>query len=720
MRRLIGLCVTVLSIAVLPSAALAQAVITGSVKDTSGAVLPGVSVEATSPVLIEKVRSSVTDGAGQYRIEDLRPGTYTVTFMLPGFTTFRREGIELTGSFIATINADLKVGTLEETVVVTGASPIVDVQSARRQTTLNSDVIRSIPTVRNYNSMVVLVPGVITNANDVATGPLINQFPIHGGRANESRLTIDGLNVGNPPGGNQPPTYVADVGNAQEVTFTTSGGLGESETAGLVMNIVPKTGGNRYEGAFYFSGTGEHLQSSNYTDELRDAGLAQATPISKVYDLNGGVRRPDQAGPGVVLHQRPHAGQHANHGESVLQRERRRPDQWLVRAGPEPARLLRSHVGEHQRPRHLAGDAAQQGRRILGRAVGLPEVRGNDAPASRRRRRSCRPRPTASARRNRFAYRRSRGRRRSRTGLLFDAGFGVSYYGWGNFEREGNPTRDLVRVQEQCAGGCANNGGIPSLVYRSQDWNDNYTGAYTWRASASYVTGAHSMKLGYQGTYFYDERTSFTNDQQLMYRVNNGVPNQLTMAVPFTQSARAAIAAFYAQEQWTLGRLTLQGALRFDRARGWFPPQQVGPTRFMPNPVSFPKTEGVDSYKDITPRLGVAYDVFGNGRTAAKFTLGKYLEGASTGNPVAFYNTNPTLRMPNTNPPFGPQGVQRTWTDANGNFQPDCDLQNPLSQDLRGTGGDFCGQISNLAFGTDTLTNSFAIRRAERLGRAFQ
>src|SRR4029453_15641941 len=120
MRRLIGLCVTVLSITVLPSAALAQAVITGSVKDTSGAVLPGVSVEATSPVLIEKPPPSGPDGAGQYRIEDLRPGTYTVTFMLPGFTTFRREGIELTGSFIATINADLKVGTLEETVVVTG------------------------------------------------------------------------------------------------------------------------------------------------------------------------------------------------------------------------------------------------------------------------------------------------------------------------------------------------------------------------------------------------------------------------------------------------------------------------------------------------------------------------------------------------------------------------------------------------------------------------
>src|SRR5207344_1755830 len=143
-----------------------------------------------------------------------------------------------------------------------------------------------------YNSMVLLVPGVVTNTNDVATGPLINQFPIHGGRANESRLTIDGLNVGNPPGGNQPPTYVADVGNSQEVTFTTSGGLGESETAGLVMNIVPKTGGNRLEGAAFFSGTGENLQSNNYTDELKAAGLTTPIPLTSVYDLNGAVGGP--------------------------------------------------------------------------------------------------------------------------------------------------------------------------------------------------------------------------------------------------------------------------------------------------------------------------------------------------------------------------------------------------------------------------------------------
>src|ERR1700730_15680390 len=291
--RMIAKTVTVLAwIVLIPTAALAQAVITGVVKDSSGAVLPGVSVEAASPALIEKVRTAFTDGTGQYRVEDLRPGIYTVTFTLQGFNTLKREGIELTGSFTATINAELKVGALAETITVTGESPIVDVQNAKRETTLNSEVIRSLPTVRNYNSMVVLVPGVVTNANDVATGPLINQFPIHGGRANESRLTIDGLNVGNPPGGNQPPTYVADVGNAQEISFTTSGGLGEAETAGLVMNLVPKTGCNRPPGAIFFSGTGEKLESDNFTQAIKDAGLQAPTPINKVYDLNGSFGGP--------------------------------------------------------------------------------------------------------------------------------------------------------------------------------------------------------------------------------------------------------------------------------------------------------------------------------------------------------------------------------------------------------------------------------------------
>src|ERR1043165_1137895 len=259
----------------IPTIARAQAVIAGTVKDAFGAVLPGVSVEAASPELIEKTRTALTDGTGQYRIEDLRPGVYSVTFTLQGFQSVKREGVELSGSFIATINAALKVGTISETVTVTGESPVVNIQSARREMTLNNDVLKAIPTVRSYNAMVAVVPGVSTNLNDGVTATATTQFPIHGGRNNEGRLMIDGLNIGNPPGGNQPTSYIADVGNAQEVTFVTAGGLGESETAGLVMNITPKTGGNRLEGSAFYSGSGERLQSNNFTPELQAAGLAQ-------------------------------------------------------------------------------------------------------------------------------------------------------------------------------------------------------------------------------------------------------------------------------------------------------------------------------------------------------------------------------------------------------------------------------------------------------------
>jgi carboxypeptidase family protein len=263
MRGLMSVVVLVAGIILLPTAAVAQAVIAGTVKDASGAVLPGANVEAASPALIEKVRAAVTDGTGQYRIEDLRPGTYTVTFSLQGFSTTKREGIELGGSFTATVNADLKVGSLAETVTVTGESPIVDVQSARRETVVSNEILKAIPTVRSYNAIVVVVPGVVTNTNDVATGTATTQFPIHGGRNNEGRMTVDGLNIGNPPGGNQPPGYAVDVGNSQEISFTTSGGLGESETAGLVMNIVPKTGGNALQGSLFYSGSGKNLQADN-------------------------------------------------------------------------------------------------------------------------------------------------------------------------------------------------------------------------------------------------------------------------------------------------------------------------------------------------------------------------------------------------------------------------------------------------------------------------
>jgi len=252
-------------------------------------VLPGVTVEAGSPVLIEKSRTAVTDGGGQYRIEGLRPGTYAVTFTLTGFSIVKREGIELSGSFTATVNAEMRVGSHEETITVSAESPVVDVQSAKRQQTLTEDVISAIPTARVYHSIATLVTGVVlSGTQDVGgiSGPATNTFSIHGGRSTEGRLQVDGLPVGAALGGSGVSFYVADIGNAQEVTFATSGGLGEAEVGGPVMNVVPRTGGNVFRGSFFVNGANDKMASSNYTSELQNAGLKAPNDLLKIWDVN--------------------------------------------------------------------------------------------------------------------------------------------------------------------------------------------------------------------------------------------------------------------------------------------------------------------------------------------------------------------------------------------------------------------------------------------------
>src|SRR6266853_923773 len=262
MRTILRTAILAVVAGILPSAAWAQVALAGTVKDASGAILPGVTVEAASPALIEKTRSAVTDGTGQYRIESLQPGTYSVTFTLTGFATVKRDDVILSGTGVIKIDADLKVGGVAETITVTGETPVVDVQSTRRHVTFDNETMRNMPSVRSYSYLLTAVPGLQTNNNNVNAGPVFAIFPIHGGRGVESRLTVDGLNISNPPGGNQPSNFVADIGNAQEVTMITSGGLGESETAGLTMNIVPRQGGNILSGLFYVSGFSKGMQSN--------------------------------------------------------------------------------------------------------------------------------------------------------------------------------------------------------------------------------------------------------------------------------------------------------------------------------------------------------------------------------------------------------------------------------------------------------------------------
>src|SRR6185503_5265475 len=256
MRMRLGGVLTLLAVLLVPASTYAQASLTGTVRDSSGAVLPGVTVEAGSEALIERVRTAVTDGSGQYRIVDLPSGTYRATFTLAGFATVVRDAISLSGTFTATVNVDLRVGGIEETVTITGNSPIVDVQSTVRQDVLKSSVITELPAARNIQNIAILIPGMsVTGTLDVGglrNGAEVNNFSAHGGRIDDGRLQLDGMGVGGPTGGAGANSggggtsyFQPDMGNAAELAVTTSGALGEAESGGPVINVIPKSGGNR-------------------------------------------------------------------------------------------------------------------------------------------------------------------------------------------------------------------------------------------------------------------------------------------------------------------------------------------------------------------------------------------------------------------------------------------------------------------------------------------
>src|SRR5688572_31501360 len=276
----------------IPSTASAQATIAGVVRDVSGAVLPGVTVEAASPVLIEKVRSATADGTGQYRITELPPGTYTVTMTLPGFSTVKREALEVTGTGVLTVNGEMRVGGVQETITVTGESPIVDVQSTRRQQIVDDETLKALPATRGYNALVFLVPSVTGGSNQIDLMPAMRIFYSHGGRGNEGRVSVDGLSVGSAFNGGGASGYIIDTSNSQEMQLSLSGGLGESEVGGTLVNFIPKTGGNSFSGQGFFSTAGEWSQGNNIDEHLRSIGLSQPAALYKNWDVQASLGGP--------------------------------------------------------------------------------------------------------------------------------------------------------------------------------------------------------------------------------------------------------------------------------------------------------------------------------------------------------------------------------------------------------------------------------------------
>ncbi|MGH9254489.1 MAG: carboxypeptidase regulatory-like domain-containing protein, partial [Vicinamibacterales bacterium] len=684
----------------------AQAALTGVVRDASGGVLPGVTVEAASPVLIEKVRSVATDATGQYRIVDLRPGVYAVTFELPGFSVVRREGIELSGNFVATVNADLRVGAVEETITVTGESPIVDVQSARTQQIIDREIISAIPTSRNVNGIQNLIPGmsaaggvgVVGNSN-TDSGNIGGTMQggaayIHGGRPADSRIYADGINMGwagGPGGGGQ----MAQVAASQEVVLTVSGGLADAETGGVVVNVIPRDGGNTFSGQFSFSGSNDSLQGNNYTERLKAKGLRSPSELISVYDVN-----PMYGGRIIADKLWFYATYRQTGGKSTVpgmfwNKNAGDPTKWTVDFDrSQPAFTNRV---ERQSTIRLTWQATPRNKfNALWSEQYLDTNYGNGggtgtAPFTT---------PEATARSYYIPSRQPHATWSSPISgrLLAEAGWGMYQARYRFTKRnDGTDVPGMIQVLEQA-------GEFPNLLSRAPTAPVNQGYAHSLignlaslRASLTYVTGAHNLRFGYQGGFGNPSQTYNYPNQITQIRTRDGVPNQLTQTSVVggdIKYVRNLVPTnFYAQDQWTIDRLTVQGGIRYDSLISSYPDSRVGGSGYpyAPEEISYASrsTPGYD-WKDISPRIGVAYDLFGNGKTAVRFNLGKYMEAiTATNNDL---DMNPLVRT-----------VVRTtrgWTDTNQNYVPDCDLTNPAAN------GE-CARMDNQNLGRQVFNRSF-------------
>jgi hypothetical protein len=728
------------AIVLLPSLALAQGTLTGVVKDGSGGVLPGVTVEASSPALIEKTKSAVTDGTGQYRIIDLRPGSYSLTFTLPGFNTVKRENIELSGSQTLTISIDMKVGGLEETITVTGETPVVDVQNARRETIIKSEVIEQLPVTRAAGAILNITPGInVAEGSAGALSPTMTAFNARssninsGSVAGEGRYAINGFPVTAARSGGF-ASIVYDTVNVDEVNIQVGGGLGESDIGGPIMNIVPRSGGNTFSGNAFLNTAGEWSSADNLTQEIKDLNpnLQTASGVNQAYDWSASVGGP------IKKDRLWFYGSYRDLSTMI----------------PRPGLVSNANAGDASRWDWMPGN--EEVRNVKDRTMYIGRITGqfgtNRIRVNSEYQKRCEGTPLkteTSGCHNRGddwiglgVLTATSGQSPEATSTAGDGYFDVPFYlnqfswtmpatnkllfeaGYTPFRYQpifGHPSPDgdlsLISVTERsnalrckdAQGNFVANIGCTAANMDTLRWapitNYRYRGVPQWgpakgntddvQATVAYVTGAHSAKMGYQMRRLDLLDKDQASPTQLEYRFNQGVPDAVGYYMPdFGRRTITKSNSFFVQDSWTLGRLTVQGALRYDRASSFAPVDLNGTTNtsfLNPAPVTIEKTQGVNAYNDITPRAGVAYDLFGNGKTALKFNFGKYLAYAANDQP--YTSTNPGATIVRS-----VQGNNiRGWTDSNKNYIVDCDLLNPAAQDRTASGGDICNAANSTA-----------------------
>ena len=658
----------------LPVVASAQAIISGVVKDASGAVLPGVTVEASSPALIEKVRTTVTDGTGQYAIQDLRPGIYSVKFTLTGFAVVERDGVELSGTFTARINADMRVGGIEETVKVTGETPVVDVQSTQQERVLDREILDALPNAGLRTALGVLIPSVDFRRQDVGGAgvrAVTGNMVAHGARSEDAGTTLNGMSIASFGTGAATATIFMNPMGIQEMTIDTGSNDAELHAGGVRTNYTLRDGGNTFHGVVFGAYAPGKLQGDNLTSELIQRGLSEPNKIKANWDIN-----PAFGGP--ILRDKVWffgAARYNVNSDYVAglywNANTNNPNAWTY----EPDKSRRVWNEQKQPDTQL---------RVSWQATPKNKIGGTYYNTS-----YCFCPTDASLTQSWEAGQRAEYPfQRLVAGdwtlpltsrMLIEAN-GQVYKSQSNRIPWSGLAQGMIPVQEQNTG----------MRYRAADmYRVQDQSVYTLRGAFSYVTGSHAFKVG--GTdKFGDLGQSEYDLSPVSYRLRNGVPNRITeRALGSWRANVGADLGLFAQDRWTRSKLTLNYGVRYDYFSSSYPDQHIGPTTLAPNrDITFPAQPGLGSLHDLSPRLGAAYDLFGDGKTAVKVSLNRYV--LAMGPDVTFIQlANPSRNLVTS--------ATRTWADANRDFVPQCDLLN-----VRANGE--CGALSNENFGT-TVTN---------------
>jgi hypothetical protein len=692
--RRIARILTSVSLLVLPTTTLwAQSATSGSiagvVRDTSGAVLPGVTVEAASPALIEKIRTVVADNQGQYKIVELRPGTYTVTFTLSGFSVLKREGLELTTGFTATVNAELRVGTLEETITVSGVSPVVDTQNVRTQRVLSHQQVEALPIGKTMLSWAALALGATPGSNFQDVGGNKGEAQVgvvfRGGPNNDTQLKLDGMSYVNAAlGGSGGRVFNVNQVAVQETTMETSGMTAESETGGLQVNAVPKEGGNSFKVYGTSNYTNSNMQSRNISADLRARGVTSAPSVRSIYDYGIGVGGP------IKRDRLWFYTAHRWWGSSEYQ-----PGIWFNKTVNTPF-----YTPDYDRPAYQEPKIRDHTTRMTWQITQKQKVaflgtfqdfctcyavvNASTAPESGNHN-LYRPHLAQGT----WSYPLT-------NRLLFDGGL--------TFVRnlketplvEGT-TMDTPPINDLGLG-LRYNARPTGLGTAGYSMNGQTSNQVNGRVGASLVTGSHALKAGMQFYQGREDRETFV-PSATSYTFRLGAPTAVTQwASPYVATNSQRSIGLFTQDQWTIRRVTLNLGLRFDYFNGWAGAIDVPAGPWVPA-RHFDGVRNIPNWTDLSPRLGVAYDLFGNARTAVKASLGRYVQGVGV----------IQITEPSNPQNLAVLSTNRTWNDnlysvgdpRRGNYVPDCDLRN-----FENNGE--CGAIDNRRFGTVNATRRYA------------